>query len=90
MTNETDDHRVPVDNSAEQASGFGMTDLEEALRAPGGQEVAKALLKRFNSLDEALSSRIAGGLPPDAFARATVIRNSLAAASNILIRIPKG
>jgi hypothetical protein len=89
MADEPVDHSA-VDKSADAAAGFGMTDLEEAVRAAGGSVVAKALLERFSSLDEALSARIAGGLPPDAYTRATVIRNSLAAASNILIRLPKG
>ena len=80
----------PVDNPVSDAAGFGMTDLEEKLRAPGGEELAAALLAQFSALDAAFSARIAAGLSPDDFAHATVIRNSLAAASNLLIRIPKG
>src|SRR5262245_57928410 len=86
----------PVDNSVNYAVAFGMTDvfgmtdLEERLRGVEGEQIAKELLARFHSIDAELSARIASGLSPEDFARATVTRNSLAAANNILIRIPKG
>jgi hypothetical protein len=73
-----------------ESPGFGMTELEEALRAPGGAAVARDLLRRFIMLDEQIKSQIASGLSPDMFAKATVIINSLAAARDVLLRIPKG
>lgn len=78
------------DKRVGDVAAFGMTELEEKLRGADGERVAQNLLAKFNQLDAVLNARIANGLSPDDYARATVIRNSLAAASNILIRIPKG
>lgn len=88
MTGETG--APAVETPVSDTTGFGMTDLEEKLCASGGAQLAEDLLARFRSLDAALAARIAAGLPPEDFARATVMRNSLAAANSILIRIPKG
>jgi hypothetical protein len=68
---------------------FGMTDLEEALRGPGGAEIAKDLIDRFDILDEQLKSQIAAGVAPDEFAKISVIRNSFAAARHILVGFPR-
>jgi hypothetical protein len=82
--------RIVVENSADDAAAFGMTELEETLRGANGAQIANELLVRFEKIDATLRAGIAAGLTPESFASATVIRNSLAAASNILVLIPKG
>jgi hypothetical protein len=67
---------------------FGMTDLEEALRKPGGRAVRDGLVSRLDSLMADLGTRIKAGLPPAEFTRAQAIAKALAAARAIVVAFP--
>jgi hypothetical protein len=66
---------------------FGMTELEQELRGPGGAERGRELLRRFDQLHDQIEADIAAGLPPDRFKAAQTIKNSLVAARDVVARL---
>ena len=75
---------------ATAAPGFGMTDLEEALRAPGGTQLGANLVARLDALLAQADAEAKAGLQPEQFARTVTARNALAAARDIVLKFPKG
>lgn len=65
---------------------FGMTDLEEHLRADNGAEVGAAILSRLAQLDGDIGAMVRRGLAPDDFRRAKAIQGAIAAAQGFLTR----
>ena len=72
-------------NETPPADPFGMTDIEERLRAPDGEEYRKRLLDSLEDLDSRLSSKMAPGLAPDEFERVRLLRQAVASAREIVL-----
>lgn len=66
----------------------GMTEIEERLRGPDGAAFREELLETLDREIEAIRVRLAEGLPPDEYARATTIGRALAAARDIVLAFP--
>jgi hypothetical protein len=69
------------------ADGFGMTDLEEALRGPDGAAVCQGVTARLAALRGDVAAAIRAGAPPDAYAALEKISAALAAASGLMVSI---
>jgi hypothetical protein len=82
----TDDDLASGRAPAPDVTPFRMTDLEETLFGPRGGARTAELLERFNRLHAELDTQVAGGMPPDEYARAAAIGNALAAARDLLVR----
>ena len=63
---------------------FGMTDLEERLRADDRGELHGTILSRLAQLDREIGGIVGRGLAPDEFHRAQVMRGAVLAARNFL------
>ena len=68
---------------ARDAADFGMTDLEERLRADDG-ELRAATLSHLAQLDRDIGAMVGRGLARDEFLRAQAIRGGILAARNFL------
>jgi hypothetical protein len=64
---------------------FGMTEIEERLRGPSGEEDRAAILEIFEKSRAALQEGLDRGLPSEEFARAKSILTALAAARAIVV-----
>jgi hypothetical protein len=91
MANASDhpqDQATSIDPAADSLdAGYGMTDLEESLRGPDASRVCAAIISRLAALDAQIDARLGSGLRPDQYARAQSIRNCVATAREMMIRI---
>jgi type III secretion system YseE family protein len=69
---------------------FGMTDLEERLRGPGGAAEADRLIARLAGLRDQVEAELKRGLAPGDYQRAQDLAKSLAAAATIMIGVRRG
>ena len=67
---------------------FGMTDLEERLKAPGGEELQVSIVRRLEELGKETKERLDQGLQPDEYAIAETTYGALAAAHDIMVNFP--
>lgn len=74
----------------DETAGFGMTDLEEALRGPDGERVRDETLARLDARLATVSAAIDAGLGPDVYDDAVAIRRALASARDVVLRFPTG
>jgi hypothetical protein len=72
-----------------QPIDFGMTDLEEKLRGPGGKAARAALISRLEQLGSEFAAKLKSGLTPADYAKADAIAKALAAAREIVIAFPE-
>lgn len=73
-----------------QAMPFTVTELEERLRAAGGQQVRAAVAARFTALLEQVEAAMKAGLASPDFSRAQAVRNALSSAQAIIKLFPAG
>lgn len=78
----------PGGPEAADGAGFGMTDLEEALRGPDGRRVRDETLAQLEARLAEVSAAIDRGLGPDVYDAAIAIRRSLASARDVMLRFP--
>jgi Type III secretion system, cytoplasmic E component of needle len=64
---------------------FGMTDLEEQLRAADGEQKRAEVIDRFSALDQQIASIMLGGIPPEEFQRGRILREAIAHARKIVL-----
>jgi Type III secretion system, cytoplasmic E component of needle len=64
---------------------FGMTDLEEQLRAAGGERKRAEVIDRFSALDHQIASVMLSGIPPEEFQRGRILREAIAHAQKIIV-----
>ncbi len=82
--------KVRDDEAADaEVFGFGMTDLEEQLAVPGGDELRQSLIERFSELDQTLAREQAVGVVPERSREIEILRRALASARTVLININK-
>lgn len=82
--------REPGTGESTEAAGFGITDLEEALRGPDGRRVQEQILARLAARLAAVSSAIDQGLGAGVYDDALAIRRALASARDVVLRFPTG
>lgn len=70
---------------AAPAFDFGMTEIEERLRADTDGSCRAGLVESFDAARREIESAIAAGLSPADFERATAILISLAAARELVL-----
>lgn len=75
-----------VESGPALEAGFGMTDLEEALRGPEGLATRRETLLRLDCMAERVKSRIVRGIQVAEFERTNALAGAIAAATHILSR----
>jgi hypothetical protein len=68
---------------------FAMTELEERLNGPNGEQAATAILSRLDKLAEEVVAHQRSGPSPADYARAEVIGDAIAAARSVVITISR-
>lgn len=80
-----DQERRDVADGVKEQNDFGMTDLEEQLRGPDGQDAAARTLHRLGAIDEDLAGRMRAGLSSDEFGTASSLKTALDAAKQVVV-----
>lgn len=73
----------------EAGTSFGMTDLEEALRGPGGEAVRDEALARLDAALDRVEAALRAGLDPRLFTPTESIRGALVTARGLLAAAPR-
>ena len=75
-----------VNATVDENNDYGLTDLTEALRAPGGQSVRTGILGRLAELEARVSVALKQGVSPAEFTSLEKFRAALVAARDIVVK----
>ena len=70
---------------AREAALLDMTDLEKALLGPDSASTANAIILRLEVIADEIAACLCDGISPSDYSRATVIRDALVAARDIVL-----
>lgn len=77
---------TPAETASVQTDA--MTELEELLRSPSGEDVRKGILERLRVLEKFIAEEARDGLPPAAFERNDAIGQAILAARAVIVAYP--